>query len=170
MSSSTVTNLSTIIRRDLSVIRAEIELYPDDQSLWVKLPGCPNSGGTLALHICGNLRFFIGSQIGQTGYERKRDQEFSRTDFTRSELTQLLAETSTEVTAALATLTDDDLHRPSMAPVGDGAITLGLWLTHLAVHLSYHFGQLNYHRRILTGDATSAGGSSIRELLSLIGE
>jgi hypothetical protein len=34
------------------------------------------------------------------------------------------------------------------------------------VHLGYHLGQIDYHRRIVTGDATTVDTVSVRELPS----
>ena len=41
------------------------------------LPGVINPAGNLALHIEGNLREFVGRQLGQLTYKRNRELEFS---------------------------------------------------------------------------------------------
>jgi uncharacterized damage-inducible protein DinB len=38
-----------------------------------------NSVGHLVLHLTGNLSYYIGAQIAQTGYVRNRDREFTET-------------------------------------------------------------------------------------------
>ncbi len=159
------TPLHIIINRNLSALKLEIELYPHDDTLWVTIPGCSNSGGTLALHLVGNLRHFVGAQMGGSGYIRKRDEEFSKRDLSRRDLVDLIETTRSEVTAALATIDPTAMASPSLAPVGEGAISLELWLLHLSGHLSYHLGQINYHRRILTGDSTGSGGGTLKALL-----
>ena len=45
-------------------------------------------------------------------------------------------------------------------------VPTGEWLIHLATHLGYHVGQIDYHRRIVTGDATTLDVMSVRELPS----
>ena len=65
-----------ILTRDLNALAQEVEATPDGL-LWQGLPGFPNSMGTLAFHLCGNLRHFIGHEIGGDGYERDRNAEFS---------------------------------------------------------------------------------------------
>ena len=51
--------LELLITRELRAVRREIEAYPDDASVWREIPGLPNAGGTLALHVAGNIRHFI---------------------------------------------------------------------------------------------------------------
>ena len=53
-----------LVLRDLAALQREVTAYPDDESLWRVAPGITNSGGTLALHLAGNLRGFIGSVLG----------------------------------------------------------------------------------------------------------
>ena len=70
-------HLRHILTRDLNALAQEVEATPDGL-LWQGLPGFPNSMGTLAFHLCGNLRHFIGHEIGGDGYERDRNAEFCR--------------------------------------------------------------------------------------------
>jgi hypothetical protein len=155
--------LRTLFRRDLDALRAELTLYGDDRSPWANVPGCPNPGGTLVLHAVGNLRHFVGAQLGGTGYVRQRDAEFATRGLSRAELTQQVDAARAEVDAALARLTPADLERPASLPTGDEVAT-SLWLLHLLAHLEFHLGQLDYHRRAATGDSTSAGALSLKAL------
>ncbi|HEX2719050.1 MAG TPA: hypothetical protein VHM67_15380, partial [Gemmatimonadaceae bacterium] len=75
-----------ILTRELLALRRGIEAYPDDASVWRPMPGIANVGGTLALHIAGNLQHFIGAVLGGTGYVRDRDAEFARRDVSRDEI------------------------------------------------------------------------------------
>ena len=75
-----------ILDRDLRTLRRELEAYPDETRLWQAVPGMPNTAGTLALHLVGNLRFFIGGTLGDTGYVRDRPAEFARRDVPRRDL------------------------------------------------------------------------------------
>ncbi len=63
--------------RDLNKLKEEISLYKNENDLWAVKGDVKNSGGTLALHLIGNLKHFIGAQLGNTGYIRNRDKEFS---------------------------------------------------------------------------------------------
>ena len=73
-----IATTSAVLRRDLAAVRRSVEAYPDDESLWAERSGFPNSGGTLALHVAGNIRHFVGAVLGGSGYLRDRDAEFSR--------------------------------------------------------------------------------------------
>jgi len=61
--------LARILVRDLNAVRRELEAYPDEQSVWALPPGVTNSGGTLAMHIAGNVQHFIGAVLGGSGYK-----------------------------------------------------------------------------------------------------
>jgi hypothetical protein len=44
-------------------------------------------------------------------------------------------------------------------------VSTGLFLTHLVAHLAYHLGQIDYHRRLVTGQTDGVGAVSIPALL-----
>ena len=50
-----------IIQRELRALKRTVEAYPNDASLWAHPAGLPNAGGTLVLHMCGNLQHFLGA-------------------------------------------------------------------------------------------------------------
>src|SRR5205809_5892030 len=72
-----------ILARDLRALRREIEAYPNERDLWRVQPGISNSAGNLALHLAGNLQYFLGAVLGETGDVRDRDAEFPRRDVPR---------------------------------------------------------------------------------------
>ncbi|MEZ4417714.1 MAG: DinB family protein [Gemmatimonadota bacterium] len=148
-------DLRVIIGRDLDGLQRELELYPDDASVWVLPEGVPNSAGTLALHLVGNLRHFIGALLGGSGYVRDREAEFGDRDLPRSELITRIDAARTEVLGALDRMSPDVLDDPFAMPNGASA-PFGRFLVHLAVHLGYHLGQVDYHRRMVTGEGASA--------------
>jgi hypothetical protein len=155
----------TLFGRELDALAREIRLYPDDESPWRVVPGCPNTGGNLTLHLVGNLRHFIGAGFGNTGYVRNRDAEFStRGGVSRDELLRLIDAARSEVAATLAKLDPSVLGELHVAP-GDRKIETGLWLTHLAVHLGYHLGQIDYHRRTVTGNPAGVDALPLQPLV-----
>ena len=156
--------LAAILARDLRAMAREVRAYPDDASVWQTLPGVTNSGGTLALHAEGNIRHFIGSVLGGTGYVRDRDAEFSRRGVPREELASGLEAAATEVAQVLPGVPAARLNEPWPAPVGGVHVTTGDFLTHLAAHLGYHLGQADYHRRIVTGSSQTVGTQAMPEL------
>lgn len=150
-------DLSKLFLRDLDGLAAEVRLYPDDATVWHEVPGCPNSGGTLVLHLVGNLRHFVGAVLGGSGYVRQRELEFSTRGRSREELLALVAAARAEVAEALAKLDPAGLDAVYPITLGDQSLPTGLFLLHLTVHLGFHLGQIDYHRRASTGDRTSAG-------------
>lgn len=150
-------DLSTLFLRDLDGLRREVEIYPDDAAPWAELPGLPNRGGTLVLHLAGNLRHFVGAILGGSGYVRDRDLEFSARGVSRAELLEKVAAARQEVEAALAALDPEVLDKDYPLPLGGRIISTRQFLIHLAMHLTFHLGQIDYHRRAATGDTTSAG-------------
>lgn len=160
----TAQDFATIFARDLATLRAEVLAYPDDASPWVLPTGAPNSGGTLVLHLCGNLRHFIGAGLGSSGYVRDRDAEFQTRDTTRAELAALVHITASEVARSLDALDAARLDQTMSIAANTFSIRRGL--LHLAVHLTYHLGQLDYHRRIVTGDPSGVGALPIAPLSS----
>ena len=161
-----INDLRKLLRRDLDTLAREIALYPDDASLWTAVPGQPTHVGNLALHLVGNLRHFVGAVLGGTGYVRERDLEFSTTGRTREELAALIALAKAEVDAALASLPDARLAEPYPQDIRGERLATRLVLQHLATHLAFHLGQLDYHRRAATGDRTSADPLGLAPLVT----
>lgn len=159
-----IEELICLFERDLAVLERELALYPTDESLWVSLPGAKSPGGNLALHLIGNLRHFVGHVLGGTAYQRTREVEFSTPFGRRADLIEEVHLTAKEVRAALENLDPARLREPFPLEVGDARPLTGLFLMHLTTHLGFHLGQIDYHRRIATGDATSAGPTSPQAL------
>ncbi len=143
---------SRIFVRELRSLIQELHAYPDDESVWALPEGVSNSGGTLALHMAGNLRHYLGAVLGRTGYVRDRTAEFHRRDLSRETLVGEARAAIDEIQAALLDLDPARLEEPfPETPTGSQGLSVGAFLVHLASHLSYHLGQLDYHRRIVTG-------------------
>ena len=151
------TDLSRLLARELATLRDELLAYPDEHDIWAKPAGVPNSAGNLAMHLAGNLRWFIGAQFGATGYVRDRDAEFARRDVPRAELIAMVEAAADEVTRTLATLDPSRLDETYPLEVGGLRLPTGRFLLHLEGHFAYHLGQVDYHRRIVTGNAVSVG-------------
>ena len=160
-----IPHLQTLFIRELDTLAREVSLYPDDESLWKAVPGCPNPGGNLVAHLAGNLRHFVGARYGGTGYVRDRDAEFSVRGLSRDELLKLIGAARSEVGATLAALDPSVLSETHVAP-GDRKVNTGLWLMHLAVHLGYHLGQIDYHRRTVTGNPAGVDAMPLQPLVS----
>lgn len=156
----------TMVIRDLRALEREIAAYPDDDSLWLTPPGISNSAGNLALHVAGSLRHFIGATLGNTGYVRNRDKEFSVKGMSREEVVSEIRSTVSEVDRTLSEL--DASRVESTFPLAVGPqprkVRTSDWLVHLAGHLTYHLGQIDYHRRLLTADGTTVDTVSPKDI------
>lgn len=146
---STLTALKEIFNRDLNKLKTEISLYQHEPALWITEANIANTAGNLCLHLVGNLNTYIGAQLGNSGYVRHRDLEFSLKDVPRAELLQKIADTITVVDKTLNGLSEEKLAEEYPIVVFDGKTTTAYMLIHLATHLGYHLGQINYHRRLL---------------------
>jgi hypothetical protein len=144
-------NLAALFRRDLSVLRRQIESFPDEEMLWRTVPGITNSAGNLALHLEGNLREYIGRQLGGLPYTRERPLEFDRKGIRREELVARVAELVRIIPRIVGELSREQMAK-EYPEVGLEAImsTEGL-LIHLYGHLTWHLGQIDYVRRAITG-------------------
>ena len=141
--------LITIFRRDLNALKTEIELYQNPNALWLVSESISNSAGNLCLHLIGNLNHFIGAALGNTGYVRQRDLEFSLKDIPKEELIQQINQTITVVSSVLEQLSQADLQKQYPHLVFKEPTTTEYFMVHLSSHLAYHLGQINYHRRLL---------------------
>jgi len=142
-------DIAQILTRDLGTLAEEVRATPDEL-LWKSAPGVINSVGTLSYHLCGNLRHFIGSILGHSGYVRNRDAEFSHQPLSKDALIAEIELTITDVNNALSKLTAEDLTRemPDTPPHHKGR-SVGYFLVQLCCHFARHSGQLNYLRRML---------------------
>ncbi|WP_421870599.1 DinB family protein [Marinoscillum sp.] len=141
--------LKELFIRDLNILIKEIEQYPNEHFIWLVPTGINNSAGTLALHLAGNLNHFIGAILGDTGYVRNREAEFSDRDVPRAQLIDSLQATLDVVSSVLTNLNDSSLDEKYPIDVFGDPMTTAKFLIHLHGHLTYHLGQVNYHRRLL---------------------
>jgi uncharacterized damage-inducible protein DinB len=156
--------IATIFVRDLRALKRELEAFKDERHIWRTAPGIVNSAGSLTLHIAGNLRHFIGAQLGKTSYVRDRDAEFARRDVPRADLLKEADEAIAAIERTVPRLSDKDLAKPYPIPVGGVTLETGDFLMHLATHLTYHLGQLDYLRRFSTGEVGKIGALAPTEL------
>ncbi len=157
-------SLRFVMLRDLRSLEAQIAAYPDDDSLWQVVPGISNPAGNLALHLAGNLRHFIGTVLSGTGYVRDRASEFGSKGWTRDHLINEVRLAIDDVDSSLGTLDPRRLADPFPAPIMDRRVRTADFLVHLAAHLTYHLGQIDYHRRILTREPMPVENLSILNL------
>jgi uncharacterized damage-inducible protein DinB len=145
-------DLAPLFRRDLARLSQQVEAFPNDEALWQTLPGVTNAAGNLALHIEGNLREYIGRQLGKLPYKRNRELEFSTKGMSRRELGTRIAELRRSIPEVIEHLSSEQLDTEYPGVVLEIATSTRQLLIHLHGHLNWHLGQIDYLRRVLTGD------------------
>lgn len=144
-----VHDLKKVFLKDLTKLKEEIGLYKNESNLWKTDKGIANSAGNLCLHLVGNLNHFIGAVHGKTGYVRNREAEFASKDIPQTKLVSMVEETISVVNNVLSASTDEQLKEEYPLAVFSDKMTTGYFFIHLAGHLGYHLGQINYHRRLI---------------------
>lgn len=144
-----IESLSALYERDLDRLLKELKAYKNEEKLWVIEGEISNSGGNLVLHLCGNLKQFIGAILGGSSYIRKRDDEFELKHVKKSELIGQIKETKKIISETLSELDEEKLEETYPVNVFGKEMTTLYFLHHLYGHLNYHLGQINYHRRLL---------------------
>lgn len=141
--------LIKLFRRDLNKLKEEINAYQNEKNLWISNDMISNSAGNLSLHLVGNLNHFIGATLGDSGYVRQRELEFSLKDVPRAELMTQIDDTIISVESVINKLSEADLQKEYKRRVSEDYMTTEFFLVYLTMHLAYHLGLINYHRRLL---------------------
>jgi Protein of unknown function (DUF1572) len=142
-------HLTTLITRDLQKLKSELALYQHETNIWKVDKNIANTAGNLCLHLIGNLNAYIGAVLGNTGYLRDRDAEFALKNISRKELIEKIESTVVMINAVLPNIDKKTLETEYPLLVLKEKTSTEYFLVHLAVHLGYHLGQVNYHRRLL---------------------
>lgn len=157
-------DLRAVMVRDLRALAREVSLYPSDDALWRTMPGIANSGGTLALHLAGNVQHFIGAILGGSGYVRDREAEFATRGLARAAVVAEVERAISALEKTFDALPTSRLAESFPLELGGRRLMTSRMLTHLAVHLTYHLGQIDYHRRMLAPESGVAGAVVVTEL------
>lgn len=136
--------------RDLHKLMEEINLYEREEDIWKIKEGISNSSGNLALHLIGNLNYFIGTAIGHTNYTRDRDKEFSDKNIPRQQLLSDIKHLISVIKKTFHKLSDEDLKHDFPMEMNSEILSIEHVMIHLLAHLNYHLGQVNYHRRLIS--------------------
>ncbi|SRR5215204_1233116 len=144
-----ITEFAKVYDRDINRLKQEIESFKQEKNLWVITGAIKNSSGNLCLHLIGNLRTYIGKNMGNQDYVRDRDAEFNLKGIERQELLQQIDMTRAVVGSTFANLKETSLKEFHIEEVLGYPMTNAFFLIHLTAHFSYHLGQINYLRRAL---------------------
>jgi uncharacterized damage-inducible protein DinB len=122
-----------------------------DEQFWNNPYAYGNSVGHLLLHLTGNLSYYIGARVANTGYVRNRDLEFTETRHaSKAEVLRQFDEAIAMVIATIETQKDDDWTLPYSAEREPEAKDRFTIFVRCAAHLYHHIGQINYLCRELT--------------------
>ena len=157
-----------IMIRELQGLKSELLAYQNEGDIWRSVPGLPNTAGTIGLHVAGNLQHFVGAQLGDSGFVRDREAEFSRRDVSVAEIVGEIDQTIAALDVTFASLEEGAMDPPLPQEVAGVRPTVGEFLVHHVSHLAYRLGQVDYHRRCVTGEATTAGALSPRDLKAAV--
>ena len=119
-----------------------------EEEVWQRPNGASNSVGNLILHLCGNIRQYIISGLGQQPDTRTRSVEFSvQEGFSKAELVQKLTETLREADTVMRAVDKESLLMERMV---QGFTLTGLAIIlHVVEHYSYHTGQIAFRTKQL---------------------
>ncbi len=115
-----------------------------DEQFWIKPFPYGNSFGHLVLHLTGNLNYYVGAQIAQTGYVRDRPREFAET--ARPPKAETLKKFDDAIDVVLRTIrsqSPEDWSKPYTAVGSDSPDRFDMVLQ-CATHLDHHIGQMIY--------------------------
>ena len=144
-------SMSAPFQRDLIRLCQQIEAFADEAALWKQTSGITNPAGNLILHIEGNLREYVGRQLGNMPYVRDRTREFAVEGVPRHELIARVEFLRDTIPAIIEGLTEEQLAREFPEVVLQRPISTEQFLIHLYGHLNWHLGQVDIIRRIQTG-------------------
>ncbi len=143
-----IDSIKALFKRDIIKLKNEIELYKIEDNLWKIDSEIKNSGGNLCLHLIGNLRTYIGDNVGKFSYERNREKEFLDKNILQKELIKMIDETYQIVENSLSMIDSEKLNEDFPVIIWEEVKSIDYTLMHLLTHLNYHIGQINYHRRV----------------------
>ncbi len=114
-----------------------------EEEVWQRPNEASNSVGNLILHLCGNIRQYIVSGLGQQPDTRARSVEFSVTEgFSKAELLQKLNETLQLADTVIQAADENNLLTERTV---QGFTMTGLAIVvHVVEHYSYHTGQIAF--------------------------
>ena len=115
-----------------------------EQQFWAKPFPFGNSFGHLLLHLTGNLNYYIGAQIANTGYVRDRPREFAESaPPAKDEVLSKFHKTVEMVVQTIRSQSAADWSKPYAATGAEARDRFDMVLQ-CASHLHHHIGQMMY--------------------------
>ena len=121
-----------------------------DEQFWRKPYPYGNSIGHLVLHVTGNLNYYIGARVAETGYVRDREREFTDTQPpSKAEALRAFDRTIAMVVATIRKQTAEDWGKAYSAEREPEAKDRMQIFVRCAGHAYHHVGQIVYLSREL---------------------
>ncbi len=114
-----------------------------EEEIWHKPNENSNSVGNIILHLCGNVRQWLGAGLGKLPKVRQRDEEFStKGGLNKKEILEKLKKLQEMSEDVLSKITPEDLLAIHHVQVyEESGLSI---LVHVTEHFSYHVGQITY--------------------------
>lgn len=120
----------------------------EESETWKRGNENSNSVGNIILHLCGNIRQYAISSLGNIEDIRERDKEFSADGgYSKSELLEKLITTIEEAKSIIKNLSPPELLRKRKVQ-GYTYSAIGI-IVHVTEHYSYHSGQIIFWTKLL---------------------
>ncbi|BDD01625.1 DinB family protein [Persicobacter psychrovividus] len=143
-------SLAQLFSKNLQQLSEEISQYEGKPlEFWAVRGMISNSAGHLTQHILGNLNHFIGHVLAKTDYVRDRKAEFSTHDISIATFKEQIEAVDALIQDTFSKMTEEEWAQTYPLEVFKKPITTAYFMQHLLAHLSYHMGQINYHRRLI---------------------
>lgn len=121
------------------------------EQIWARGSENENAVGNLVLHLCGNLRQWIGTGVAGKPDVRVRDREFrARGDVQADELRERLEGTVADAVAIIRGLTATQL--AELTTVQDYSVTKLEAVYHAVEHFAQHAGQIMFFTKMATSE------------------
>jgi hypothetical protein len=110
-----------------------------------------NSVGHLILHLTGNLNYYIGARVAETGYVRDRDREFTETERPgKTKVLEAFDQTIAMVVATIRKQRPEDWMAAYSAEREPEAAERFMIFLRCAGHAYHHVGQIIFLNKELT--------------------
>ena len=119
-----------------------------EEDIWKRPNDSSNSIGNIILHLCGNIRQYAISALGNLPDVRERDLEFSTIEgYSKQDLLDKLHQTVDEAKATIAAADEENLMTKRIVQSFDLS-GIGI-IMHVVEHYSYHTGQIAFWVKLL---------------------
>lgn len=121
------------------------------EQIWARHSKNENAVGNLVLHLCGNVRQWIGTGVAGLPDVRRRDDEFAaHGGLEAAALGALLESITREAVAQIEAVSDARLEEG--VQIQNYNVTRLEAILHVLAHFGEHTGQIIFATKLLTGD------------------